>query len=79
MSWRFAAEEMRDAGDVDPQAVVAVDVAVGAVAPAPAGEAQQRGAVAAQLGRLRQQSREGGARIGERLTDAHAFLRRPRC
>ena len=72
----FAAVEMGDAGDVDPQAVIAVDVAVGSVAAAPAGQTQQRRAIAARIGRLRRQTWEGRARVGQRLADAHALLRR---
>ena len=79
MSLSFAAVEMGDTGDVDPQAIVAVDIAVGSVAPAPAGEAQKRSAVAARIGRLRGKARQGGARIGEGLTDAHAFTPPPAC
>ena len=73
----FAAVKVGDTGDVDPQAIVAVDIAIGPIAPAPAGEAQQRGVVTARVGRLRGEARQGGARIGEGLTDAHAFTRRP--
>ncbi len=72
----FAAVEMGDAGDVDPQAVIAVDVAIGSVTAAPAGKTQQRRAIAARIGRLRRQTWKGGARVRQRLTDAHALLRR---
>ena len=67
---------MGDTGDVDPQAVIAVDVAIGSVTAAPAGKTQQRRAIAALIGRLRRQTWKGRARVRQRLADAHAFLRR---
>ena len=72
----LAAVQVRDPGHVDPQPIRAVDVAGRSVAAAPARELHQRDAVAARLGGTREECRQRGTRIRERLADAHPLRRR---
>lgn len=75
---RLPAVEMGNTRNVDPYAVRSVDVAVGTVSPTPPGKTQESAAIPARIGLLREKRRKDGARIGEGLTDAHAFHRRLR-
>lgn len=62
---------MRNACDVDPYAVGAIDIAVGAIAAAPACKLQQCDAVTVGLGGSRGKSGQCGTCIGKRLPNAH--------
>ncbi len=67
---------MPDPGDVDPEAVLSIDVPRRPIAAAPARETQEIIAISVALGRQGDQSRERCPRIGEPGTSLHA--ERPR-
>src|SRR5262245_55056590 len=70
----FAAEEMRHAGDVEPESVIAIFVERGAVAAGgPAGEIEEGLAILGRRSGKREQRRADGARIGKTLARIEAL------
>ena len=68
-----AAEEMRHAGDVEPETIIAVDIERGAVAAGPAGKREQACGIFLRFGRRGEKLRSDGAGVGEAHAGREAF------